>query len=390
LPEDSLPSVSSILSYHNVPPLESGGVIARRGFEFQDHVAAKYCLEMLQDTTLVAVWCESLDDITLVSLNGDQEEFEFIQAKNNEFNHFWSVAELCKRDKKKNIPVVGSSILEKSLAYERGSEPCRFRMVTSLPVNDELEVLTLPLSSPRRISPTENFTKLCEQTLKKIPDYTSPNGSNASSWLSRVVWEVCHSSEALENANLLKLRHVGCALGLFLAEDQWNELYRKILRRIQDAGRAKWEADPEAKKLKRDDFLNWFQNLISKAQHPGVGSKGEQLCEKMVSAGISNDLIEVAQEQRRAYRSRTLNSGYMDLSRRQEIEMDTQAHLHQLVSKLDAGQLRDTGVEFHSRCLDCLSEVRQHDEGEISISFLQGYMYYLADRCLHRFMRVTI
>ncbi|MBD2655414.1 DUF4297 domain-containing protein [Synechocystis sp. FACHB-383] len=390
MPEDSLPSVSSILSYHNVPPLESGGVIARRGFEFQDHVAAKYCLEMLQDTTLVAVWCESLDDITLVSLNGDQEEFEFIQAKNNEFNHFWSVAELCKRDKKKNIPVVGSSILEKSLAYERGSEPCRFRMVTSLPVNDELEVLTLPLSSPRRISPTDNFTKLCEQTLKKIPDYTSPNGSDASSWLSRVVWEVCHSSEALENANLLKLRHVGCALGLFLAEDQWNELYRKILRRIQDAGRAKWEADPEAKKLKRDDFLNWFQNLISKAQHPGVGSKGEQLCEKMVSAGISNDLIEVAQEQRRAYRSRTLNSGYMDLSRRQEIEMDTQAHLHQLVSKLDAGQLRDTGVEFHSRCLDCLSEVRQHDEGEISISFLQGYMYYLADRCLHRFMRATI
>ncbi|WP_190599840.1 dsDNA nuclease domain-containing protein [Synechocystis sp. FACHB-383] len=370
--------------------MESGGVIARRGFEFQDHVAAKYCLEMLQDTTLVAVWCESLDDITLVSLNGDQEEFEFIQAKNNEFNHFWSVAELCKRDKKKNIPVVGSSILEKSLAYERGSEPCRFRMVTSLPVNDELEVLTLPLSSPRRISPTDNFTKLCEQTLKKIPDYTSPNGSDASSWLSRVVWEVCHSSEALENANLLKLRHVGCALGLFLAEDQWNELYRKILRRIQDAGRAKWEADPEAKKLKRDDFLNWFQNLISKAQHPGVGSKGEQLCEKMVSAGISNDLIEVAQEQRRAYRSRTLNSGYMDLSRRQEIEMDTQAHLHQLVSKLDAGQLRDTGVEFHSRCLDCLSEVRQHDEGEISISFLQGYMYYLADRCLHRFMRATI
>lgn len=383
-------SEPSLPSYRDVPPLESGGVIARSGFEFQDHVAARYCLEMLQDTTLIEVWCESLDDITLIRINGDQEEFEFIQAKSNEFDHFWSIAELCKRDKKGKISVVGSSILEKSLAYERGSEHCRFRMVTSLRVNDELKVLTLPLSSPCRISPTDDFTKLCEQTSKKIPDYTSPNGSDVSSWLSRAVWEVCHSSEALENANLLKLRHVGCALGMFLAEDQWDEMYKKILRRVQDAGRAKWEIDPEAKKLKQDDFLNWVKKLMSKAQHPGAGGKGEQLREKMEGAGIPPDSIEIAQEQRRSYRSRALSPGYMDLSKRQEIEMDTQAHLHQLISKLDAGQLSDTGVEFHSRCLDCLSEIRQHNKGEIPLSLLQGYMYYLADRCLHRFTRVAI
>jgi hypothetical protein len=385
-----LPSEPSLPSYRGIPPLESGGVIARSGFEFQDHVAARYCLEMLQDATLIEVWCESLDDITLIRINGDQEEFEFIQAKSNEFNHFWSVAELCKREKKGKISVVGSSILEKSLAYERGLEPCRFRIVTSLPVNDELKVLTLPLSSPCRTSPADDFAKLCEQTLKKLPGYTSPNGSDASSWLSRVVWEVCHSSEALENANLLKLRYVGHALGMFLAEDQWDEMYKKILRRVQDAGRAKWEIDPAAKRLKRDDFLSWVQNLVSKAQHPGVGGKGEQLREKMEGAGISPDSIEIAQEQRRSYRSRALSPGYMDLSRRQEIEMDTQAHLHQLISKLDAGQLSDTGVEFHSRCLDCLSEVRQHDKGEIPLSFLQGYMYHLADRCLHRFTRVAV
>jgi hypothetical protein len=197
-------------------------------------------------------------------------------------------------------------------------------------------------------------------------------------------------SEALENANLLKLRYVGHALGMFLAEDQWDEMYKKILRRVQEAGRAKWEIDPAAKRLKRDDFLSWVQNLVSKAQHPGIGGKGEQLREKMEGAGISPDSIEIAQEQRRSYRSRALSPGYMDLSRRQEIEMDTQAHLHQLISKLDAGQLSDTGVEFHSRCLDCLSEVRQHDKEEIPLSFLQGYMYHLADRCLHRFTRVAV
>lgn len=383
-------SEPSLPSYRDLPPLESGGVIARSGFEFQDHVAARYCLDMLQDTNFIEVWCESLDDITLIRINEGQEEFEFVQAKSNEFNHFWSVAELCKRDKKGKLPIAGSSILEKSLAYERGSQPCCFRMVTSLRVNDEMKILTLPLTSPSRTASTDSFTKLCEQVRGKIPDYRSPNGSDVSSWLSRAVWEVCHSSEALENANLLKLRHVGCDLGMFLSEDQWDEMYKKILRKLQDAGRAKWEVDPEAKKLKRDEFLSWVQNLVSKTQHPGVGGKGEQLREKMERADIPPDSIEVAQEQRRAYRSRTLNPGYMDLSRLQDIEMNAQAHLHQLISKLDCGQLSDTGVEFHSRCLDCLSEVRPHDNGEIPLFLLQGYMYYLADRCLHRFTRVAI
>ena len=385
-----MPSVSPLPSYRDVSPLESGGVIARSGFEFQDHVAAGYCIDMLQSTTLTEVWCESLDDITLIRDSGKYEEFEFVQAKSNEFNHFWSVAELCKRDKRGRTPIVGSSILEKSLAYERGAEPCCFRMVTCLSVKSELRVLTLPLSSPCRTSPTDGFTKLCEQIAEKIPDYQSPNGSDTSSWLSRAVWEICHSSEALKNANLLKLRHIGCALDMFLAEDQWDEMYKKILRKVQDAGRAKWEVDPEAKKLKQGDFLNWVKNLVSKAQHPGVGGKGKQLREKMEGAGIPPDSIEIAQEQRRSYRNHALSPGYMDLSRRQEIEMDTQAHLHQLISQLDAGQLSDIGVEFHSRCLDCLNEVRRHDKGEVSLSFLQGYMYYLADRCLHRFTRVAI
>ncbi len=134
LPEDSLPSESPLPSYRDVPPLESGGVIARSGFEFQDHVSAGYCIDILQNKALIEVWCESLDDITLIRKSEECEEFEFIQAESNEFNHFWSVAELCKRDKRDKTPIVGSSILEKSLAYERGAEPCYFRMVTCLPI----------------------------------------------------------------------------------------------------------------------------------------------------------------------------------------------------------------------------------------------------------------
>ncbi len=386
--EDLLSADTPFPSYRDLPPLESGGVIARTGFEFQDHVAAKYCIEMLQDKNLREVWCESLDDITLIRLYEDQEEFEFVQVKSNELSHFWSIAELCKRDKEGKT--IGSSILEKSLAYERGSEPCRFRIVTRLSVNSELKILTLPLDSPKRIPLTHDFDKLCKKVLEKIPDYLSSKGSDASSWLSRLVWEECGSSQALEDNNRLRLRYIGSDFSMFLAEDQWDEMYRKILQKVQDAGRAKWEINPEVKKLKRDDFLSWFQNSIAKAQSPGIGGTGRKLHEKMERAGIAPDLIEVAQEQRRAYRMSILNPGYMDLSKRQDIERNAQAYLHQLVSKLDAGKCNDTGIEFHSRCLDCLSEVEQRDNENVSLSFLQGYMYSLADRCLHRFTRAAI
>jgi hypothetical protein len=376
-----LSSVSPRPSYRDVPPLESGGVTARIGFDFQDHVAAGYCIDMLQNENLLEVWCESLDDVTLIRSNKGLEEFEFVQVKSNEFDHLWSVAELCKRDKKNGRWKVGSSILEKSLAYERGSEPCCFRMVTCLGVKKELEDLTLPLSSPSRSSPSENFTKLCALISERISDYQSENGSDASSWLSRVVWEVCHSTEALENANLRKLMKSVHSLSFFLVEDQLNEMYSKILQRVQDAGIARWEVDPEAKKLKQSEFLSWVKDLAHKAQHPGVIGKGGQLSRKMQSAEIPSDSITNAQELRMFYRGCSLSSGYMDLSRRKEIEMNTQAHLHQLVSQLDAGKILDTGIEFHSRCLDLLSEVHPDTE-EVTLSFLQGFMYSLADRCV--------
>ncbi|WP_439370882.1 dsDNA nuclease domain-containing protein [Bradyrhizobium sp. DASA03120] len=57
---ETLPSIFDLV------PLEHGGPIARAGFLYQDHVAAKYCIEMLLDPALEQVWCETLDDITLI------------------------------------------------------------------------------------------------------------------------------------------------------------------------------------------------------------------------------------------------------------------------------------------------------------------------------------
>ncbi len=372
-------------SYNDIFPLEIGGVVARNGFYFQDHVAAGFCIDMLKiGSELKAVWCEALDDVTLVHGDKGGERFEFVQVKNNEAIASWSISKLCKRDKKKGVYVVGSSILEKSLAYERGAEQCSFRIVTCLRVNAELKLLELPLSSPKRTSVCTQFTELCKKIEEKLPECESPNGSNISSWLSRTVWEVSHATEALKNKNLLKLRKALSALGFGLAEDQWDELYKKVLCRVQEAGRADWRVEPSQKKILQDDFLTWIKDEINKSLHPSIDGAGTRLSEKMKIAELPLESIENAKWQRRNYRRICLSNRYMDLSKREQLESDTAAHLNLLLSQLDAGKLDDSGIEFHNRCLEKLADI-QSSSSEISLSFFQGYMYYITDRCVYRF-----
>ena len=243
------------VSYRDLAPLESGGVIARDGFEFQDHVAAGYCIDMLSDETLIEVWCETLDDITLIRISGDDEIFEFVQVKNNRLNHLWSISEFCKQESttenKKKLKKVNSSIFEKLFANERAEakERCSFRMVTAFRVNNTLKILTYPLSSPLRNSTDNSLCDLCNEIEKNIPNYKNPNGCDITSCLSRTEWEVRHDDKAVENANLRSLRAIISTFRTSLAEDQLNELYKKVLRKVQEAGKADWNIDPALKKI---------------------------------------------------------------------------------------------------------------------------------------------
>lgn len=367
-----------------MPPLESGGEINRIGIHFQDHVAASYCIEMLRNNDLAEVWCESLDDVTLIYKHDTQEEFVFVQVKSNDLKHLWSVAELCKCDGKGK-----ASILEKSLAYDRGLENCSFRIVTSHPVNDELKILTLPFTSPERNHTSSKLDNLCKLIEGKLLDCKSPNGNGSKFWLTQTIWEVRHSTEAVQDKSLLNLKFFTESSGVYLVTDQLEELYRKILLKVEDAGRAKWTLNPENKKIKKEDFTDWIRNSINSASNPSSKGIGEQLKQKMGVAGIADNVIEMAQEQRRAYKKLLLSPVYLDLSEREKLEMEIQANLNQLLSQLDAGQLEDSGVEFHSRCLETLSRAHSEFQGKPPLSLLQGYMYNLADRCVYRFTRAT-
>jgi hypothetical protein len=70
-------------SVYDLAPLEAGGSIARQGFAFQDHVAVGFCLDLLMNPSLLEVWCETQDDITLLWRSVTDVIVEFTQVKSN-------------------------------------------------------------------------------------------------------------------------------------------------------------------------------------------------------------------------------------------------------------------------------------------------------------------
>lgn len=381
------------ISYRDLAPLERGGVIARTGFEFQDHVAAGYCINMLNDNSLIEVWCETLDDITLVRVSGDDETFEFVQVKSNRFDHLWSIAEFCRQDStkenKKTVKKANSSIFEKLFANERAEakEKCLFRMITAFDVKSDIRILTYPLSSPLRTSSNSDFCNLCDAIGRNLPNYSNSNGSDVTSCLSRTMWEVLHDDKSVENANLRLLSKAISTFGDSLVEDQLIELYKKVLGKVKEAGKADWNIDPTLKKITRQVFIDWIKKEINLAQHPSTGGTGNKLREKMLKAGIPEDVIENALKQRRFYRSLSLNQEYMNLSKREEVEMVVTANLQQLISELDSEKLKVDGVGFHSICLNRLQDISSNKQ-DVSLPFLYGFMYYMTERCVYRFIKV--
>ncbi len=382
-------STSSVsLSIRDLPPIELGGIQNRKGLAFQDHVAAGFCLDMLADVTLIEVWCEHLDDITLIFQLADGVCVEFVQVKGNELDQLWTVAKVCEREKKEGG--VNQCILERSLAQDRCRERCRFRMVTARPVKNELKMLALPYDAPDRINGKIAFDKLHELLKPKVGAFRSANDHDYTFWTANLYWDERHDETAVRNANLLNLNRILDTKGLSLAPDQANELYTNLLMKVWDASRADPRVAPALKRIKRTDFDNWLTNTANNAGLPSAGATHE-LERKMVRAGLPRDVICTAIDQTRIYRGEQLRPKYLELDDQRMIQGEVQAILQVLKSQLDNGTLPDDGVQFHGLCLAELDRLRNELplNPKPSVAFLQGCMYNVTGRCLHRFRRIT-
>jgi hypothetical protein len=385
---NALPKPQSI---HALPPLERGGVIARHGFDVQDHVAAGFFLSMLELPELLQVWCETHDDITLIWQDTCGEEIEFVQVKSNELDQLWTVSKLCDREKKDKAPKAGTSIYERSLANDRCTEPCRFRLVTCRPVQSDLYVLTLPPSAPDRATKHADFDALSKDIDTRANGFLSHNGNGPAYWLSRLLWDVRHSIESVTNANLDKLRRLVERQGGYLFSDQLDDLYANILTMVRSASAADWGIDPTRKKFTKQAVKEWFDKQLAHRLHPIPATGGTTLKGKFKQAGIADPEVDSALETRRHYMAERLQQKYLSLTERDHVEGEVAATLHALRARLDAGEIADSGVEFHASCISALRDLEKRlaTSRPVPWVFLVGCMYSITDRCTHRFRKAS-
>ena len=369
-------------SIHDLQPLESGGTEARRGFDYQDDVAASFCLEMVLSCDLKGVYCETHDDIMLIWQDNGGETVEFVQVKKLDKDQLWSIAMLCKKENRH-----GTSILEKSLSQERCSEPCIFRIVTDDRVKKELAILRHKRRDSHRDTNSKEFKELCKKVSEKVSNFKSVKGNDYRCWLEHVYWDVRESRQAVKEHNLILLLSFAKEIDEYLFPDQLDEIYIKLLQKVQNAAAPEKNASAQDKIIKRDELYQWLKTQITKQLNPSkVGS--DALCKKMNNAKIPSAAVGTAVEQRRRYRKERLSPKYLSLQDMEQVEGDIAAKLHQTLAQLDAGLINESGVQFNSRCLNLMQDLPDSLSNiQAPLYFCQGYMYDLTNRCLHRFLR---
>ena len=352
---------------------------ARVGLSFQDHVAATFLLRMLADDRLAEVWCETQDDVTLIWHRDGVQAVEFVQVKSAELDHLWSVAELCKREDGR----VGTSILERSLAYDRAEERAMFRIVTTRDVSKELALLKNPCGSPARHGTELN--SLHKKISAKLLAATSPNGNDVLYWLENTLWEVRHGEDVVRSSNILDLTSAVHKGGDFLAPDQVDDLYARIVKIAYDAGLAKWSVDPQAKRVRCKDFASNVQRHVFNATHPAV--QRNKLRRKLEAAQLTSTAIAAAERHRQAYRSERLRPKYVTTADADLLDLEVDAVLLRLRAQLASGLHADSAT-FHNLCAEELERMRQDTRPQsVPRFYVQGCMYDMTDRCLHRFKK---
>lgn len=355
---------------------------ARRGFLYQDHIAARFLLEMLSKPCLAEVWCETHDDIVLLWNCSSGLSVEFVQVKSEDPGQLWSVALLCQRVGGKP----GTSIVERSLARARCGEPSRFRLVTASGVNDSLGVMRMGRSTGTRSSHQEAINQLETAITAKVGALCSPSGMSGRAWLDSTRWLVAESCEAVQNANLLELDRLLYERGLLLGPEHRGELYKRILQKVHEAAAARWDTSPKAKKIICSDFDAWLGQAARDFAHPSTGTGGSRLARKMRRAELSNETILGAEELRLDYRRRSLEEDFIAPSPYSELVLDVRYSLHKELVALDAGEV-EPGGKFLVRCLNVVQGAySRHKVGlDVQEAFAAGCMYDMTDRCTHRF-----
>lgn len=372
-------------SIYELAPLEQGGRIARQGFDFQDHVGASFCLDMLEKIDLTEVWFEKHDDISLIWNKDGIKSVEFVQVKFENRASRWSISALTQREKKNNQLVIGTSLLEKSLNHSRCIEKTVFRIVTRIDVDVDLSVLKNQPGCKERIVNQEIINTLANTIVQKLGVISTPNGTTIYNWINNCFWDKRPDSvNSIKNENRLRLEDLIRKKGSYLASDQRDEIYNGLLVLVSLASSADLFVNPINYRISKSELDKWFIGKIS--NNLPTDPSTNKLATKMERAGIPKEAIESAKEIRRSYLKQRLVADYIQSSNYEKIESEITTTLQYKMAELDSGIIPDNGMLFHAACLKKINEISQKFN-YIPESFLVGYMYERTNRCVHRFDR---
>lgn len=379
------PALSVWQSVDEIPPDEEGGPIARTGFSYQDEVAVGFLIDMLCSPLIVKIHCESHDDILLVRSVDGVSYVEFVQVKGGQTDQLWSVANLCNR----KAGAVGTSIFEVSLARDKYLEPSRFRLVTHRPVMSDLRVLTSPLGAPGRELDGKAVVALLSSIGRYYPEASSAKGNDVLFWIVNCIWDVRSDQSNIANANLLKLIELSAQEGHCLLPEQAHVLLAELREWAKSAGEARWIPDRDKKIITRTALCEWWNQRTGEIHEGATAPGGGKLSTKLNEIGAGSEMIALAVDIRRTYAALMRTTRYMAEDETAALQQRVKSEMMLLRARYSAGHLDIDGAAFLSLCLErlnAINEDRPADEKDRS-AFLQGCMYDITDRCLHRFAR---
>jgi len=255
-------------------PSNAGGVAARVGFKYQDHVAAGQALQMIEDAHFVRIECETSDDITVVRMTDSIPAVEYIQVKTTGGDKKWSLTEITFRKDKKS----GTSLVEKSLACDRRTETATFRIVSSRDVYSNLSKLKIPVEE-RSVAIQAEIDKIGKSLFSKFKKVISPNGNNFYYWARNAVWDVQESIESIRTKNTLKVLQLAGSHGDSPAHSHAQSIYLDLLRLVADAAEACSIRASHKKQISRAEIIQWWTAHMAQSQTASLQSakpyKGE-------------------------------------------------------------------------------------------------------------------
>jgi hypothetical protein len=235
---------------------DAGGVAARLGFKYQDHVAAFFVLQMIDDRRILQVECETSDDITLIAQRYGVTTPEYIQVKTTDKDTNWTLTELTARPPQtKSKP---TSLVEKSLLTDKHLPGARFRVVARRPLNKAVSALMEPVE---RRDPKGGIATLAGKLQARHPSTTSANGNDLAYWTLHAQWDVLSSIDHVENRNLQAISRIAEASGANPTHSHARTIYRDLLNKVDEAA-SNTRKRPDDKIITRQQALEWWRSHL--------------------------------------------------------------------------------------------------------------------------------